>query len=397
MSVSGSEARPAWPSRAEAWRLPSKHEAAARALSALTGGDDRSGSLDKALQQLGGGWLRRGQLAALGWQRWRSCSDCPLDVMLDLQVAWYVAVGDAELLRREFVNVLTALNNAGLRPVVFKGAALAHSVYPDPACRSMGDLDVWLTVDEMPRARAALESIGYRFDFNSDRPPALMAMHNGEVRLYGPDSAAGLVELHFGVFAGVWLRRVSGVDEVGIRARCRPVRVAGAPVWTLAPEDHLIQIAVHNAVNHQMSLAPLRSLVDVTLLARHQPLDWEAVIQRARAWRLATATWLVLALAQDLCGLDEAAAAVKALAPSRLRQKLIGRFANAEALVEMRDLSKSRWRYVYLLLMVDRGRDAARLVLRTLWPEADWLQARYGRSDARTRLRHALNAARGII
>jgi len=256
---------------------------------------------------------------------------------------------------------------------------------------------VWITADEMPRARAALEAIGYRFGYKPDRPPALMAMHGGEVRLHGPDSAAGLVELHFGVFAGVWLWRAASVDEAGIHARCRPLEVADAPAWTLSPEDHLIQIAVHNAVNHQLSLSALRNLVDVVLLARHQPLDWGAVIQRARAWRLATATWLVLALAHDLCGLDEAAEAVKALAPSRLRQKFIGRFANAESLVEMRNLSRSKWRYVYLLLMVDRVRDAVRLVYRALWPEVEWLRARYGRADVRTRLRHTLNAARARL
>lgn len=396
MSVSGSEVQPARLSHTEVRRLLSTGQAARQVLAALAD-TERPGSLYKALQRLGGGWLRRSQLAALGWWRWRGCSDCPLDVMLDLQTAWYAAVGDAELHRRELHTVLMALNNAGLRPVVFKGAALAYTVYPDPACRAMSDLDVWITADEMPRARAALEAIGYQFRFKPDRPPDLMKMHGGEVRLYGPDSAAGLVELHFGVFAGVWLQRVTRIDEAGIHARCRPVVVAGAPAWMLSPEDHLIQIAVHNAVNHQLSLSALRNLIDVVLLARHYPLDWEVVIQRARAWRLATATWLVLALAQDLCGLDGAAEAVKALAPSRLRQKLIGLFANTETLVEMRNLSTSKWRYVYLLLMVDRVRGAARLVYRALWPEVEWLRARYGKTGWCVRLQHLVDAARGKI
>jgi hypothetical protein len=363
----------------------------------LTGGAERPGSLYEALQQLGGEWLRRQGLAPLAWLRWRGSGDCPPGIVPGLQVAWYTAVGDAELHRRELRTVLQVLDAAGLTPVVFKGAALAHTVYPDPACRPMGDLDLWVEPKEILAARDSLEAAGYRFAARSERPPALMEMYSGEVRLHGPDDATGLVELHFGVFPGEWLRRVAAVDDVAIRVRCQPVEVAGAPAWTLSPEDHLIQIAVHNAINHQLSLSAMRGLVDVVLLARHQPLDWAAVIQRARAWRVATATWLVLALAQDLCGLDEAAVAVMALAPSRLRQKLIGRFANAEALVEMRNLSESRWRYVYLLLMVDRARDAVKLIYRTLWPEADWLQARYGRSDARTRLRHVLNAARGII
>jgi hypothetical protein len=52
----------------------------------------------------------------------------------------------------------------------------------------------------------------------------------------------------------------------------------------------------------------------------------------------------MLKLATELTGLHEAASAVRRLSPSPLRRWLIGRFANAEALVEMRDLSKSKWR-----------------------------------------------------
>jgi two-component SAPR family response regulator len=63
----------------------------------------------------------------------------------------------------------------------------------------------------------------------------------------------------------------------------------------------------------------------------------------------------------------------------------------------MHDLSASKWRYMFLLLLVDRGRDAAKLIFRTLWPEREWLSARYGRYTFITRLRHLLDAARGKI
>ncbi len=63
----------------------------------------------------------------------------------------------------------------------------------------------------------------------------------------------------------------------------------------------------------------------------------------------------------------------------------------------MRDLSASKWRYVFLLLLIDRGRDALRLIFRALWPEREWLIARYGRYTFATRLRHLFDAARGRI
>ncbi len=358
--------------------------------------DESAGSV-AGLLTLGVDWLKRHQLAALAWLALRRAYLLPSDVSLDLRQAYYLAVGDTELHRQELRLVLTALNRANLTAVAFKGAALAYTVYSDPACRLMGDLDLWLGSAEMAQAQAALEAVGYRFVAKVDRPLALMEMHSGEIRLHGSGGAADLVELHFGVFAGEWLRRVACVDEAAIRARCQPIELAACPAWTLALEDHLVQVAIHNAINHQLSLSAVRSLVDIALLARHAPLDWPVIVQRAREWRVATATWLILSLAVELCGLTEAAEAARQLAPSRLRQKLIGLFANARALVDLRDLSKSRWRYVYLLLMVDRQRDAVKLVYRALWPEDEWLQARYGRAGVGTRLRHLLDAARGKI
>jgi hypothetical protein len=46
---------------------------------------------------------------------------------------------------------------------------------------------------------------------------------------------------------------------------------------------------------------------------------------------------------------------------------------------------------------VDRKRDAVKLVYRALWPENEWLRARYGQSGWRTRLRHVFDAGRGRI
>ncbi len=107
--------------------------------------------------------------------------------------------------------------------------------------------------------------------------------------------------------------------------------------------------------------------------------------------------WLVLSLAVDLAGLEEAAEAARQLQPSALRRRLIGRFANAESLVALRDLRVSKWRYVFLLLLIDRKRDAVKLIFRALWPEREWLIARYGRYTFSTRLRHLLDAAWGKI
>jgi hypothetical protein len=289
------------------------------------------------------------------------------------------------------------LNEQCLQVVAFKGAALAYAVYSDPACRPMGDIDLWLQAGQLEIAAAALEHLGYQAQLKPTRPLALMIRARNELPLYGTRSGSGLVELHWGVFPGEWLQRTTRIDDADLWARAVPATLADQPALILSPEDNLLQVAVHLAINHNMSAPWLRGLVDIALLARHTPIDWSVSVQRARTWRVATAVWLVLSLAVDLAGLQEAAEAARELQPSALRRRLIGRFANAGSLVMMRDLSASKWRYVFLLLLIDRGRDALRLVCRALWPEREWLIARYGRYTFTTRLRHLIDAARGKI
>ncbi len=107
--------------------------------------------------------------------------------------------------------------------------------------------------------------------------------------------------------------------------------------------------------------------------------------------------WLVHRFAADLLGFEEAATALERLRPSPLRRWLLSLLVNARSLLEMRNLTRGPLRLVLQMLLVDRPRDAARLFWRALWPEDDWLAARYGRQDMRTRCRHLLGALRGRI
>ena len=66
-----------------------------------------------------------------------------------LRGMYYNAAGEAELRTRELADALDVLVAAGVTPVLFKGAVLAYTAYPDPACRPMGDLDLWIDLEAM--------------------------------------------------------------------------------------------------------------------------------------------------------------------------------------------------------------------------------------------------------
>ena len=354
----------------------------------------------KGLNEVAVAWLSAQGLAPLAFYRLRAVgllTRLSIEAQATLRGAYYLTAGDTELHLHELAQVLRVLAAARMTPILFKGAVLAYIAYPDPACRPMGDLDLWVTADEMPLAQVSLENLGYAEYTKAERPIAFQRQRSGELQLVGQHPGSGLVELHWGVFAGEWLERTADVDEAGIRARAIPVTLLSQPALTLAPEDAIIQLAVHLAVNHQFSYPWVRGLVDVVLLAQAQAVDWGVVAERAHAWRVGTATWLVLYLAADLLGMDEAALAVKHLVPSSLRRRLLSLFADRASLLAMRDLTRGPQRFLLQLLLVDRARDAARLVWRALWPEKQWLAARYGAATPAVRTRHLLAALRGRV
>ncbi|MBK7202970.1 MAG: nucleotidyltransferase family protein [Anaerolineae bacterium] len=83
------------------------------------------------------------------------------DALTQLQQAYYLAAPRAALRTRELITVLQALAAHGVVPVLFKGAVLAHTVYPNYVCRPMSDLDLWLSDAEIEVAVHALAQIGY--------------------------------------------------------------------------------------------------------------------------------------------------------------------------------------------------------------------------------------------
>jgi hypothetical protein len=77
---------------------------------------------------------------------------------------YYAAAGRAELLYHELHCLQDALAVAQAPYLPLKGAALAWTVYPDPALRPMYDLDVLVQPGDLQAALRAAQTVGYRLD-----------------------------------------------------------------------------------------------------------------------------------------------------------------------------------------------------------------------------------------
>jgi hypothetical protein len=367
--------------------VPWKHERTAReALSSLArtaaGCHDPAGAgqLTAALDRSElAAWLVAHDLAALGFASALS-TDPELAGMLR-KAAFGAAAGNLahfatlERIERRF-------EADRLPMVLLKGSAVACSAYSDPSFRPMTDLDIWIRDEDVDRAVLALRELGFRQDPGlPHRPAALQRRSSGEIIFRHTRGEHGLVELHYGAFQGWWIQRAAGPDTAGVWRRAE-LMGPGRHARRLAAEDAILQTAFHLVVN-QFGQAPWRGLMDLAVLARVHRVDWDAVADRARAWRLRTATWLVLDSTNRLIGLPGCDAAVSRLRPHRARRAALRLFVTPEALLSGRDLTRRTRRHVFMLSLVDRLRDGARLIGRAVWPERWWIAARYGRPAGR--------------
>lgn len=305
--------------------------------------------------------------------------------------------------RREQIHA--QFEAAGIPLVLLKGGALSLSVYENPAWRPMSDIDIWVRDAQIPAATQAMRDAGFRMLVSEKRPLAIQKLVEGELQF--ADAEGGLVEVHWSPFTGWWLQGAAKVDVDGAWARLQrldlPEKGAGAAedgdssegkrLLGLCWEDCILQLAVHVSVGHKFGIWPVRSLVDIYLISSRAGVDWDVVVRRALAWRLATVTWMVLSMVDELLEMPELGAVLEALQPSRSRRRLLRGLMPLKKLLATSDMREALSRLGLLILLVDRPRDMARLATSIVWPDQAWLEARYGEGEASHR-RHLWHLVR---
>ena len=326
-------------------------------------------------------WLHRQGLVILGFYRLQQAGlldRLPADVAALWQDIYQQTTVTTASMDWEIERVMGALARADVDFIWMKGAALAYTVYPNPVCRGRGDLDLWIQMEQLAQATAVLQELGYRLSSKEDRPDALALLIGGEQKMVSQGLGLDLIELQWPAIRGEWVRYTTSVDHAAIWQRRSPVALHGQGFCVMAPEDALIHLSLHQAINHQFSTPWLRNLVDVHLLVATYPLDWTQIAARATSWRLTTVVWTVLDLAQSLFGTAVPDAFLKSLAPPRWRRWWIDRLRLDEGLFAMWPGGYGYRRFLVQMALTDRTRDAVGLLWRGLFPERAWLQARYG-------------------
>lgn len=248
-------------------------------------------------------------------------------------------------------QILAARQAAELRRHVeflpLKGLHLAHRVYPTPALRDMGDLDVLVRRGELPAADAALRGLGYR----PEHDPARVAEGDGTTLNAVVYFREGDLPVHLH-----WKLSNASLPHF-------MYRIDAEEVWRAArggemARHHLVVALCEHALKH--SFDTLLHLSDIELAARGA--DGGLVAETARRWGLERAVYYARVLLRDLAGVD----------PPGLRRVRVERLG--EGALFLRAARARRWSGLSALGLLSMARGAGekvRFVREALWPKRE--------------------------
>jgi len=170
-------------------------------------------------------------------------------------------------------SVISALADNGIPSVVLAGAALAGTVYSNPALRHSHDVDILIPNGEITRATALLLSL---------RIEAANLFQRGSQPWEFKHRSGLPLRLHSELFQ----MPCDGPPTAEIWSRSPTLLIAGVPMRALSPADSLFYVCGHAA--YSRTRQSLRWVSDAWLIAdRHPDLDWELVLDCAVRARLA--------------------------------------------------------------------------------------------------------------
>jgi hypothetical protein len=223
-------------------------------------------------------------------------------------------------------RALGILEARGLRGLPLKGAALAETVYDVESDRPMSDVDV-LVLERWPGAVASLRAAGFDELARGDHAWA-----------FRDPRGDGIVELHRSVVSAPGL---FPLDAEGLWVRSRPGH--GQLARLPAAEDLLVQLALHAAFQHGLSLSLVQWL-DFRRVLEREAVDTSRLLTLAAAARAEVPLGAALLAAEAVVNAP-VPSPLRPRLPAGLRRWLEPRLAEPLALVAPTppDLARARW------------------------------------------------------
>jgi hypothetical protein len=262
----------------------------------------------------------------------------------------------------EIAETLDALASCGVRPILFKGAALSHLIYDSPALRPHTDTDLFVRRSDVERIRDILKERGYTEPPMTDGELVLCQFQMAKTDRLGVEH---VLDVHWKVSTQSLFADVVTYDEMSEAAV--PIRALGANARG-AGGAHALLLACLHPVMHHRNVDRLIWFYDIHLLVNRLPaLEVERFASLAIDKRVA-----------GICErqLTKTSACLRTRVPDLLSKRAAAAPPEPSA-VYLRD--RRRWHHElwWNLRGLGRWRDRVRLVREVLLPSPQYMLDSY--------------------
>jgi hypothetical protein len=263
---------------------------------------------------------------------------------------------------RELVGVLRALEDAGAMPLVFKGAALAHTHYAESWQRPRADADVLIVPGSREHVFAVLRQLGYQ------QPTFIsgdLVMYQAPFDRVDHLGIEHVLDIHWRIANPQVVSQVLTHDE--LVARSIIVRVQDHGMRVPSPVDSLLIACVHRAAHHP-DVEQRYWMEDIHRLASGLgQSEWQVFTARAANRSVRAICWE---------GLKRAEALFQTTLTPDVRTALSAGASETSAVFVRTGLRPVDSLAADLRLLGPVG--AARLLREHLFPPAHYMQVKYG-------------------
>ncbi len=247
--------------------------------------------------------MGRPSVPLLYWKFKEAPSDCrpPRQVLDWMRIRFLASRARSICAQHQLSELVSLFGSEGIEPLVLKGAALAQTVYPNPALRHSDDIDILVRPEQFSGAcdlleRCGWESIDNIFDPTKKAHVAESFKHSDHRKRYLP------LDLHRDLHS--CLRFNSETEIPALFERALRVESSGVSFLTLHPVDALIHASLHFTLLHR---GPFRLIwiYDFVLLAEtlKGQRDWSLLQARSVTMHARLAVERCLKLAEAWTGL----------------------------------------------------------------------------------------------
>jgi hypothetical protein len=214
----------------------------------------------------------------LYWNLARQGVDGPL--MGKLKGIYRMAWSQNQWLTSRVLPALRALDQEGIPMMLLKGAALNALYGRNQGIRLIGDVDILIRKDDVPRAAGELEELGWRPVGDASRVSSEYVSVTKGCGFAHPEG--GELDLHWHLFPG---NSVTEREEPVWRHAIQAA-IAGVPTLAPSPTELLLHVCVHGWAWSKHP--PFRWVADAMTILRtsRAELDWERLVDGARLRRL---------------------------------------------------------------------------------------------------------------